>query len=484
VAGELSKLDLTSISHYLIIALLFTLSLTVFYQSASDFTRLEIERGGRGYVSDEVWYVSSARNILYKIFHVEPRLSNGSYGATIIYEGYINSFRLKADARDLNISVRADYSKLKGFYVVAPSEESFNAYLSRIREYVNVTDIVPGWMLPDAERVNEYINWEHPPVGKYFVAASIWLLGDYPLHWRLPAILTGALTVTLTYLLMLSLTGNQAVSLTASLLLMLDPLSKALASIMLLDVYVAFFTVLTTLLAVKGLLKHAMIAAVVGGTFKFSALFLLLPVVFLTVRRDVRSKPSFTTLISSLILNIMLAGALFLALTTLVSLPIASYMGFSNWVKYSLIGSFTWHTSVKCTGANCPISSAPWEWFMSVNSFPLYIYPDGSALKASGTWPFWISSLTLSITLAPACFKDRRFGRLWVFYIGVFSGYLLLWAVGGRSQYSFYSIQLAPLVYSTLVYAVPSIIFNRGLLIETLGYWGRLKELILKAVIA
>jgi len=105
-------------------------------------------------------------------------------------------------------------------------------------------------------------------------------------------------------------------------------------------------------------------------------------------------------------------------------------------------------------------------------------------LKASGTWPFWISSLTLSITLAPACFKDRRFGRLWVFYIGVFSGYLLLWAVGGRSQYSFYSIQLAPLVYSTLVYAVPSIISNRGLLIETLGYWGRLKELILKAVIA
>ncbi|WP_448579726.1 glycosyltransferase family 39 protein, partial [Thermosphaera sp.] len=448
MAEELSKPDLTSISHYLIIALLFTSSLMVFYQSASDFTRLEIERGGRGYVSDEVWYVSSAKNILYKIFHLEPRLSNGSYGATVIYEGYINSFRLKADAMDFNVSVRADYSKLKGFYVVAPSKESFNAYLSRIREYVNVTDIVPGWMLPDAERVNEYINWEHPPAGKYFVAASIWLLGDYPLYWRLPAILAGALTIVLTYLVMLSLTGNQAVSLTTSLLLMLDPLSKAMASIMLLDIYIAFFTVLTTLLAVKGLLKHAMIVAVVGGIFKFSALFLLLPIVFLIVRRDVRSKPSFTTLILSLTLNAMLAGALFLVLTTLVSLPIASYMGFSNWVKYSLIGSFTWHASVKCTGPSCPISSAPWEWFMSVNSFPLYVYPDGSALKASGTWPFWTSSLTLSIAVAPACFRDRRLGRLWVFYTGVLAGYILLWLMGGRSQYSFYSIQLAPLVYS------------------------------------
>lgn len=159
-------------------------------------------------------------------------------------------------------------------------------------------------------------------------------------------------------------------------------------------------------------------------------------------------------------------------------------MGFSNWVKYSLIGSFTWHASVKCTGASCPISSAPWEWFMNVNSFPLYIYPDGSALRASGTWPFWISSLTLSILLAPACLRDRRFGRLWVFYMGVLAGFILLWLMGGRSQYSFYSIQLAPLVYSSLTYAVAFIIFNRDLLVDTLKYWGRFKELIVKAVIA
>uniref|UniRef100_A0A7C2BL48 Uncharacterized protein n=1 Tax=Thermosphaera aggregans TaxID=54254 RepID=A0A7C2BL48_9CREN len=121
---------------------------------------------------------------------------------------------------------------------------------------------------------------------------------------------------------------------------------------------------------------------------------------------------------------------------------------------------------------------------MSVNSFPLYVYPDGSALKASGTWPFWASSLTLSIAVAPACFRNRRFGRLWVFYTGVLAGYILLWLMGGRSQYSFYSIQLAPLVYSALTYSVAFIIFNRELLVETLGYWGRVKDLLVKAVIA
>ncbi|MEM4437012.1 MAG: glycosyl transferase, partial [Thermosphaera sp.] len=63
-------------------------------------------------------------------------------------------------------------------------------------------------------------------------------------------------------------------------------------------------------------------------------------------------------------------------------------------------------------------------------------------------------------------------------------GYVSLWIIGGRSQYSFYSIHLAPLVYSTLVYEAAFIVFNRDLLIDTLGYWGRLKEAMVKLLIA
>jgi len=56
------------------------------YRLADTFTQKEIERRGKGYVSDEVWYVSSARNILIKVFHVEPRNPlDGGYRITIIY---------------------------------------------------------------------------------------------------------------------------------------------------------------------------------------------------------------------------------------------------------------------------------------------------------------------------------------------------------------------------------------------------------------
>ncbi|MEM4452468.1 MAG: phospholipid carrier-dependent glycosyltransferase [Thermosphaera sp.] len=468
----------------LVITLLFTVSFALFYTSASEFTSLEIQRGGRGYVSDEVWYVSSARNILYKIFRVEPRLANSSYGATIVYDGFVDYARLRGDAAVFNVSVRADYSKLKGFYVLAPSKQVFESYLSRIKEYVNVVDVVPGWMLPDASGVNQYINWEHPPVVKYLVALSIWGLGDYPLHWRLPAIVAGALTVVLTYLAVLSLTRNQAVSLAVAILLMLDPLTRAMSSIMLLDIYVAFSTALSLALLVRGRLKQALVAGVVGGLFKFSALFILLPVALLIARRDLKKNPSLSTLVYSVATTALLAAGLFTALTTAASIPIASYMGFSNWVKHSLIGSFAWHASVKCTGPSCPVASAPWEWFTGANAFPLYIYPDGSALRAMGSWILWAPSLILALILTPACLRERRFGLLWLTYLGVLAGYVSLWIIGGRSQYSFYSIHLAPLVYSTLVYEAAFIVFNRDLLIDTLGYWGRLKEAMVKLLIA
>jgi len=55
-------------------------SLIVLAHSALELAETERERGGRGYVTDEVWYVSAARNILIRVFGGEPRQDPGRYG--------------------------------------------------------------------------------------------------------------------------------------------------------------------------------------------------------------------------------------------------------------------------------------------------------------------------------------------------------------------------------------------------------------------
>ena len=63
-----------------------------------------------------------------------------------------------------------------------------------------------------------------------------------------------------------------------------------------------------------------------------------------------------------------------------------------------------------------------------------------------------------------------------MFLYGVFSGYLLLWIIGGRTQYSFYSIQLLPFVYTTLAVFSKDIVLSRKIAIETLCLWKNLLE--------
>ena len=45
------------------------------------------------------------------------------------------------------------------------------------------------------------VNLEHPPLGKWAVAAGIWLLGDEPLGWRLASLVAGIAVIPLTWLL-------------------------------------------------------------------------------------------------------------------------------------------------------------------------------------------------------------------------------------------------------------------------------------------
>ncbi|MGC9011479.1 glycosyltransferase family 39 protein [Thermogladius sp.] len=453
-----------------LLAVILALSAAQFYYWDARFTDNELAVGGKGYVSDEVWYVASARNIMLKVFHLSPR-EVGGYGYTIIYNSTLDRARVESLAKEYGVTLRLDYSKLNGFYAHSTNLTALNEFLDAVKRVVGVGDVIPGWMMPDASGINTYLNLEHPPLGKYVIGLTMVLVGDHPLYWRLGNMVAGVLLIFLTFLATRRLLqGNTVAGLAAAALLSVDPLVRSLSSIALLDVYVSLFTALSFYLALGKRYGLALLAAVIGALFKFNALFALIPLSLLYARERVKKRFNLLDFTATLLGFYIVSGLAFLATQILASLPLISYLGFTNWFKQSITGAIAWHTQVKCSGNGCPVSSAPWDWFAGVNPFTLYYFPGGAAVVAVGFWPVWSFALVSTLVLLPGYLKGKTaFAKSSCWLLGLLAGYVLLWAVGGRTQYSFYAVQFAPVVYTSAIVIVAT--FNSSNVLQVLRSW-------------
>lgn len=470
----LSKINRSLIKYrsILLAIVIIGISTYLFYSNASRLYMCEIDRGGRGYVTDEVWYVSSARNILLEVFGLEPKQNLG-YGATIVFKERVSLYDVKTLAERLNISIRSDYVKINALYING-SPENIQLFIEELKEKYEISDIVPGWQLPDHEGVNNYLNLEHPPLGKYIIGLSMLLIGDYPVAWRVPLVIVGVATVVLVYMIVLELTRSAVVAFVSSLLFSYDTMTRALFSIAILDGFVAFFTVLSMYLLLKRKYTSSITTAIVGGAFKFTALFTLIPVLSILawVITKRTSRPSLFEFMRILVKLTIMSAVLFLVFLTIASTPLISRVGLTNWINFSLLGSFKWHLSVKCTASSCPVSSSPWDWFLGYNSFPLYYFPDGTVLAAESFYPLWFTSLVLSFIFIPLIYRGyKKYAVTSLFLLGVTAGYVIIWTLGSRTQYSFYAVQLAPLVYIHLFYIVGVLSPNRSIHVELLATW-------------
>jgi len=233
-------------------------------------------------------------------------------------------------------------------------------------------------------------------------------------------------------------------------------MTRAIFSIAILDGFVAAFTVISLYYALKSRYKQALVVALVGGLFKATGLFAAIPSVLLLARSITkRSRGDLGEFLYNTVYFGSLGIVLYVSLLTIVSLPIIHYMGVSNWINNALLGSVSWHLSAKCTDpARCARWSDPWEWFLGYHSFPLYVFPNGRTLYAEGFYPLWFASLVLGLISLPLVYIKRNYGKTLLYLLGVFSGYIIIWILGSRTQYSFYAIQLTPLVYINLAYLI------------------------------
>ncbi len=389
-------------------------------------------RGDDYYVSDEVWYATASRNLLDEIFNYKARYVRDGYAyATLVFPSkeYLedNLSRIENCLRSLGGDVvRSNYTttgdKIPVLWVRVPQPN-----LSRLKECDGVTKVRAGFEYPSKSGIYDYLNLEHPPLGKYLIMLSVVLLGDKPINWRIPGIIEAFFMIIIAYL-----AGSKMLNpfwgVVASLSLALDPMFKAMSMVAMLDIHLAFFTSLALLLVIYDRPLAASVAAWLAFSVKFSGLFVVLAVyLYLRIYRRERVIPS---LLKSLVPALVYP---------LVSMPLILHLGLGNWVQENL-SAIAWHTTSRGSG---PTPSPPWGWFFNIAPMALHYNPDLIARVNLVSYPI---AFIFMILLLPSLIDRKRDYIPMLFIASIVLGYTGIFIKGNRTLYSFYAVQLSPAV--------------------------------------
>ncbi|MCS7108828.1 MAG: glycosyltransferase family 39 protein [Sulfolobales archaeon] len=396
------------------------------------------------YISDECWYVSSARNLLVNIFRGTPIYvsDDGLIGINVLLSDYVNTYLVIHEILSSGGKVvKQDYREVQLIYAEVKDLD----IIHRLSRMSNVVSVIPGYRYPDSGRITQYLNTEHPPLGKYFITASIAVCGDKPLCWRFPSITASCIIVVVVYLLVRSVIGGSTGSylgLVAALLTSLDTLFRSLSVVAMLDIYVSLFTITTLYLLIKR--KVHIASSNLGLSFisKYTGSFAAPAIIYYMIKGGM--KP---------IKAILYLVCIPLSFLIVSSAPLIITLGFQQWWLESVENAVRWHLSIKTLSG--PPTSAPWEWLIGSNPFILhYDYVNGEwvpDLIAKGNNVIYLVSTALTLFILPKIKKLPDGGMTSIYVWGIFSMYVLIWIIGSRTQYSFYMVQLTPLLYCSLM---------------------------------
>jgi predicted membrane-bound dolichyl-phosphate-mannose-protein mannosyltransferase len=143
----------------------------------------------------------------------------------------------------------------------------------------------------------DVVSWPHPDAGKMAIALGILFAGDDPIGWRLPSVVAGLMLLAAVYPLARRLGLSPGWAFVALLLASADLLGIAQSRIATLDMFVATWTVLCVLFALKyvqgGAVRWLMLSGLCGGlavATKWSgALALVAALLVILLSRQVRS---------------------------------------------------------------------------------------------------------------------------------------------------------------------------------------------------
>ena len=406
------------------------------------------------YISDEVWYASSTRNIMNDVLGLNTvyKVNNTPVYTIFAYSHSDLKHIIDKVVENGGFIVKDDYKNVIAVAVAC------NESLDWLKSLPGVLKVTPGYPQPDESNIMDYYNQEHPPLAKYLIGLSMILLGDKPLSWRIPGIIEASLLVLIAALIGWRLLGAFGMII-ASLALALDPLTTRMGAIAMLDIHLAFFTALSLMFYLYDRYYLALLAACLSFLVKFSGLFTLAALYVSLRARGYRA----SRLIPIFILTLVFTS---LILYT----PFISYFGVSEVIN-KFIGALKWHTTSRPAG---PVTSNPLDWILGANSFILYLNPE---LLAKGSPIIYVPSFVISLIIAPLAVYPGKlgvFGRrasivaLWGVFLTL--GYFLIMLLGNRTLYSFYMTQASPVLCSFLPAAIYILVFDDKLIGKSVSY--------------
>lgn len=393
-------------------------------------------QGTAGYVSDETWYVISARNMFRSVFGAQPAYvdPNGRHNYTVFFSSRValnednDEFRNFVE-NDLGGVVTMGYSKANAISIAVFGELD-NKVLTAT--FPSIKTIQSGFNYPDVAGAETYLNMEHPPLAKYILGFSMLALGDRPIVWRAPGIILGALALLITYFIAAKLLKNEFFALLVLPLALADPVLRAMSSVAMLDIYVVFFVALSMWFALRRSYFCSAVFIGLGTACKLTGAFPLFALFFLMLylRKSSVKKMIFYPFIVSLLVWVT------------VNLPLMFHFGVSSWIN-EIQNGLKWFVTSRPPG---PATSTPWGWFVNESPFMINVGPDVAASVNIAVYILALAALVLTPYFMRKL-KNRNIILPSLWFLSTFLGYVLIYILGNRTMYSFYVVTFSPMAY-------------------------------------
>lgn len=366
------------------------------------------------------------------------------------------------------------------------------------------------WYVRPGDPVCEVLkegNLEHPPLGKWLIAAGESFFGHTPIGWRVASLVAGALGVALTYVLARKLLRSTFAATFAAGLLAVDFLHFVHSRLAMLDIFhglfvLAAFTGLAfdrdALLAGRSGIRErpwrlvAGAAAACATATKWSGIFTLVAVVVIEIawemwrRRPARRLKALGQLVRSDGLAFALAflvvpAALYLFTYVgrvhgdLLALPWAEGAWFAELAERHQ-EAFRFHRDNEITN---PYASPPWTWLLLKRAFPYFFEKteDGmyQQLLAGGSPLVWWLSVPALVAITAIWFKRNSPERPEGIVLGGFYWNFLPWVafaaapfvLGSHrsSVFIFYVLPMLPFMFiamAQLAQAASTKVWGKG----------------------
>ena len=309
----------------------------------------------------------------------------------------------------------------------------------------------------------------HPPVGKWLIASGMKIFGDNEFGWRFATAIIGVALILLFARLVHVLFFSPLLTAMAAALMAMDGMMLVHSRTALLDLFLTFFLLLAIYLWHRQRHWYAAIAIGLAMGIKWSALYFLVAIAFVSIYR-VFTSYSGRDLIKPTFIKSLQYG--FLPLVVYIGTWTGWFLSKRGWDRQwsSNIFASWWHYHSEMLGFHLGLTEQhsyqanPWSWLVMARptSF-FYESPKGCSSKncaqevlAIGTpilW--WIGTLAIAIAFGfffRALVTKRFDSSLTIIVLGISAGYLPWFFFQERTVFTFYAVIFEPFMLLAIIY--------------------------------